>query len=421
MKRLLVPLLWLSLGLAQPTKAPAPISETEERDLNTALGEAGSSPFEFIHALEKHLEKYPNTPRRPELERALVKAAMENKDDRRIILYGERVLTRDKDDFQILERVARALLAGDAKDTSERALQYARHYEELVRKVIQAGAEPTQISKGRWREELDRGLNRALVLEARATGNLGKLDEAAALAQKSYEAYPTAEAARERARWLSREGKDQEAVEWLATAFSIPDVRATDEARATDRARMGELYRKLKGSEAGLGDLVLQAYDRATGLLAQREDQLKSTDPNARASRLGEFTLSAVDGSNLPISSLKGKTVVFDFWATWCGPCRVQHPLYEEVKRRFREAGDVVFLSVNTDENRSLVSPFLKAQKWEQQVYFEDGLSRALKISSIPTTIIMNKRGEVVGRMNGFLPERFVDMLSERIQEARRE
>ncbi|HZT33845.1 MAG TPA: TlpA disulfide reductase family protein [Bryobacteraceae bacterium] len=418
MKRLLPVLLWGTLCLAQAgPPAPAKASEAEERELNTALAEAGSSPIEFIRALEKHLEKYPDSPRRLELERALVRAAMENKDDRRIILYGERVLARDQDDLQILERVARALLASDARDTSERALQYAHRYEELVRRMRSQPA-PARVGPGQWQEELDRGLNRALVLEARAAGNLGRLDEAIALAGKSYQAYPTAEAAREIARWESRAGRDQDAVEHLADAFTIPDARATDEMRAKDRARMGELYRKLKGSEAGLGDLVLQAYDRTSALVAARQQRLRSEDPNAQASRVADFTLSSLDGAKLPLASLKGKTVVFDFWATWCGPCRQQHPLYEEVKQRFRDSPDVVFLSVNTDEDRTLVGPFLKTQKWDQKVYFEDGLSRALQISSIPTTVILDKHGAVVARMNGFLPDRFVDMLSERIHDA---
>jgi thiol-disulfide isomerase/thioredoxin len=116
---------------------------------------------------------------------------------------------------------------------------------------------------------------------------------------------------------------------------------------------------------------------------------------------------------------LKGKAVVFDFWATWCGPCRVQHPLYEEVKQRFHDSPDVVFLSVNTDDERELVAPFLKENHWEQrQVYFEDGLSRVLAITSMPTTIVLDRHGEVTSRMNGFVPERFVDMLTDRIKDA---
>jgi thiol-disulfide isomerase/thioredoxin len=110
--------------------------------------------------------------------------------------------------------------------------------------------------------------------------------------------------------------------------------------------------------------------------------------------------------------------IVFDFWATWCGPCRAQHPLYEQVKLRFKNSQDVVFLSVNTDEDRELVAPFLKEHGWKVKPYFEDGLSRALQISSIPTTIIVDRRGEIFSRMNGYLPDRFVDMLTDRIRDA---
>ncbi len=71
---------------------------------------------------------------------------------------------------------------------------------------------------------------------------------------------------------------------------------------------------------------------------------------------------------------------------------------------------------MNTDEDKSLVAPFLEANSWSKKVYFEDGLSRLLNVSSIPTTVILNKRGEIASRMNGFLPEKFVDMLTERVQ-----
>jgi thioredoxin-related protein len=66
-----------------------------------------------------------------------------------------------------------------------------------------------------------------------------------------------------------------------------------------------------------------------------------------------------------------------------------------------------------------LVAPFVKESQWDQrQIYYEDGLSRVLRITSIPTTIVLDRHGEVVSRMNGFLPERFVDMLSDRIHDA---
>jgi thiol-disulfide isomerase/thioredoxin len=427
MKRLLLFALVGGAALcAQPPQRaperPAPkvapkTSPQEQEDLETALSEAGASPLEYLRALEKHLEKYPNSPRKEELERAAVRASMEANDDGRIILHGERVLAHEPDDLQILDRVARALLAADSKDNSGRALKYARHYEELVRKMQKEGGRSAG-GAADWQNQTDRGIGRALMNEARATGNLGRAGEALALAQQAFDTWPCADAARELARWYERLGKPAEAASALADAFAIPDPRATDADRARDRGRMGELYRQAHGSEAGLGDLVLEAYDRSVALIHTRELRLRATDPNAALSDPMEFTLGALDGQKLNLAALKAKVVVFDFWATWCGPCRAQHPLYEQVKKRFQDNPDVVFLSIDTDEDRNVVKPFLEEVKWGGRVYFEDGLSRALKITSIPTTILTDKHGRIFSRMNGFKPERFVEMLTTRIRDA---
>ena len=422
MKFLAVPLLLASVCWAQEpsqTGAADPSADAagEQRQLSQALGEAGNSPVDFIRALEKHLAKFPNTARRSEIERAIVKAAIEAKDDQRIVEYGERVLAREPDDAQILEKTVRALLVATGPDTSARALKYARHYEDLLRQT-RSQSPPGHFSEAQWQEEVDKGLGRILACEARATGNLGKVDDAIALARRAFETYPSAESAREIGRWLVRAGKEPEAITPYADAFAISDSRNTDADRAKDRAQLGDIYRRIHGSEKGLGDILLEAYDRNTGMLAARRLRLRHDDPNAGAGSILEFTLSGVDGSKLPIASLKGKAVVFDFWATWCGPCRLQHPLYEEVRQKFPDS-DVVFLSINTDDEREGVAAFLKDNHWEQQhVYFEDGLSRVLAISSIPTTIVLDRHGAVISRMNGFLPDRFVDMLSDRIRDA---
>jgi thiol-disulfide isomerase/thioredoxin len=409
--------LWVPLFMVLATvSAQQPAQESEEKQLNEALGEAGTSQIDFIRALENHLVKYPNSPRKPEIERALVKAAIEVKDDRRIILYGERVLDREPGDPQILDRVARALLASDAKDNAERALKYAKRYEEQLaglRKQPPSG----HFGRADWIIELDRGVARAVVLEARATGNLGKYEDALALARKSYEEFPTAEGAREIARWLVKLGREEEAVPHFADAFTISDPRNTDAARTQDRIHMGDLYAKLKGSEKGLGDLILESYDRTTAVMAERKLRLRGRDPNAQVTALMDFTLTGVKGDRLALATLKGKTIIFDFWATWCGPCRAQHPLYEEVKQRFEGNPAVTFLSINTDDDRDLVPPFLNESHWTNPVYFEDGLSRMLQITSIPTTVIVDRHGEIASRMNGFNPERFVDLLTERIRQ----
>src|SRR5579862_4325769 len=98
--------------------------KAEEKELNAALSEAGSSQVDFVRALERHLAKYPDTSKKPEIERALARASIELKDDRRVILYGGWVLDHEAGDAQILDRVTRALLSGEGKETSARALEY---------------------------------------------------------------------------------------------------------------------------------------------------------------------------------------------------------------------------------------------------------------------------------------------------------
>jgi thiol-disulfide isomerase/thioredoxin len=389
------------------------LSKTESDDLNKALADANGSPKDYLRALEKHLQKYPDSPRKNDLERAAALSAIEAKDDGGTVQWGERVLGRQPDDLQMLEPVARALVEAGGKPEAERALKYARRYETLAREM-----QAQRPRDGEWQNQTDAGIARGLSLEARATATLGRLDEALGLAQRAYETYPSAAAARAVADCSERAGKAAEAARAMADAFTVQDAKNTDADRARDRGRLGELYGKAHGSEKGLGDLVLEAYDRNLALVKARQLRMRANDPNAQLTDPMEFTLSAVDGAKLQMATLKGKVVILDIWATWCGPCRAQHPLYQQVMKRFAEKADVVFLSIDTDEDRAAVKPFLEQVKWPETVYFEDGLARALKINSIPATIVIGRDGAVFSRMNGYVPELFVDSLTAKIQDA---
>ena len=413
-------LAWIALAAvvvaATAQQAPPVPGAMEERAaLQESLGEVGSSQIDFIRALEKHLTKYPKSEQRAELERALLKASLEIKDQRRTLLYGEKALASDPTNLEVLERVSRYLLMDADKDRSKRALEYSQRLESSLRPMD--NPQPGK-NEARYQEEKRIVLGKALVYQARATGNLGNPEAAAALARQSYREFPSAESAREIARWLEKAGKPAEAIAYLADAFMIPDPNSSDADRAHDRTRLGEWYVKLKGSEAGLGETLLSAYDRTRARVEEHKASLKKLDPNAGATQPMEYVLSGLAGDKLSLASLMGKVVVFDFWATWCGPCRAQQPLYEEVKARFAADTNVVFLNVSTDENREIVKPFLDSNKWKKTVYFEDGLSALLRVNSIPMTMIVNRRGEIASRMNGYVPERFVETLSARIREA---
>jgi len=412
-------------GQKAPPEAPhsgptADEAAREQTELSRALAEAGTSPIDYIRALENHLAKYPDSPQRMVIEKALAKSAIDAGDNARIIRYGEKVLQNQKpDDIQLLDRLTRALLDENSTESSKRALEYAKRLEQDA--AVMNPAQPQgHLAPAQWVEQLDRTKARALVLEARATGNLGDTTQAAALASKAWDTWPTSEAAREKAWWLSKQGRNADAIECYAQAFTLEDPRSTEEDRAQDRRRMGELYVKANGSEKGLGDLILRAYDRTSAVMSARLADLKAKDPNAGAAKILDFTLPPVNGSEpLKLASLAGKTVVLDFWATWCEPCRIQHPMIEKLRDRMKNDAGVVFISVDTDEDRSLVPGFLRDQKWNGPAYYEAGLVRLLRITSIPTVLVIDPKGRTSSRMAGFVPERFEDMLEHRIIEAR--
>jgi len=399
MSRVLPLLLLAALGCS------AQISD-EQKELNAALAEAGASPIEYLRAVEKHLEKYPDSPRRPELERAAARAAIEARDNPATIKWGERVLARQGDDLQILDGVSQALIASGSREAAPTAAKYARRLEEVYRAMPAGGAR---------RDPVDRGIAHGMVLEARAEEVLGRAPQALDLSRRSFELFPSAEAAREIAHADEQLGKPDDAIRALADAFTIPDPRTTDADRARDRGLMGKLYRQEHGSEAGLGDLVLQEYDRNLALLHQRAVRLQpaddAADPMARE-------LETLDGRRFSMSALKNRVIVLDFWATWCVPCREQHPLYEKVRDGFRSNAAVAFLSVNADEDRSRVPAFLAEEHWPDEVYFAAGMDRALQVTSFPTTIVLDRRGQVFSRLAGFVPERFVETLTGRIEAA---
>lgn len=400
----------------------------EMNELGQAVSEAGSSPIDTIRALERHLKKYPATRQRAVIEKALAKAAMDSNDTARIILYGEKALaaapasgasaTPAPDDMQLLDRVTRALEESGDKEQAKRAIGYALRYEKNI-VGFRRQDPPGHSTRGQWNEDLDRAMARVLALRARATGATGDQEAAAKLAMDSWAAWPTGEGAREAGYWLTSLGRTAEAIEFYANAFTVEDPRTTDADRARDRTRMGALYTKIAGSEKGLGDTILQAYDRTTAMLSEKRAGLKQLDPNTQAVDVLDFTLPAPDGTSLRLASLKGKILVIDFWATWCVPCRAQHPMLENVQKHFGNTPDIVFLAVDTDEDRSLVTPFLKDAGWDARVYYEAGLATKLTISSIPTVLVVNPAGQIASRMAGFIPERFEDMLTQRIEEAR--
>jgi peroxiredoxin len=124
---------------------------------------------------------------------------------------------------------------------------------------------------------------------------------------------------------------------------------------------------------------------------------------NAPAANLA-FTLEDLEGRNVRLSDYKGKVLLLDFWATWCGPCRIEIPwfveMYDKYKARGLEVAGVVVL-----DQFSNAGPFARRFKMNYPVLNGDGrddLEAAFgPLFALPTTFIIGRDGRVCERHVG--------------------
>lgn len=407
-------------------------AQLELDELNKAIVEATNSPIDLIHAFERHLQRYPSSARRADIEAALYKNAVDVNDNARIVTYGEKLLAGQPANLdETLDRVIRALLSSDDAASAIRALKWIDKYKANIAATRSRPPEG-HTTKAQWNDIADRSLARATVLEARALANTGKTEDALAAAKRSWEAMPGADAAREIAACLEKLGRIDEAISFYLQAATVDDLRASWADREHDRKTASGLYTKLHSSAQGFGDALADAWNKAAAAQSARTARFEAMDRNYNQTDVFRYvlpaagvpapvgpSLAAASSPPLDLSQLRGRTLVVDFWATWCLPCVAQQPIIEGLKQRFAQSPDVEFLSLNADDDRTLVAPFLKSQKWNMRVYDEAGLAGLLGVNQLPTVLIIGRDGKIFSRIVGFNGDGFDTLLADRIAQAR--
>lgn len=108
------------------------------------------------------------------------------------------------------------------------------------------------------------------------------------------------------------------------------------------------------------------------------------------------------EGKTFTLSSLRGKVVFLNFWATWCPPCRAEMPSINTLYEQFKNDKNVVFLTVDTDGNYKKAKSFLNKKQYSLPLYVADSqIPGELLGRSIPTTVIINKKGQIAYRQEG--------------------
>ena len=119
--------------------------------------------------------------------------------------------------------------------------------------------------------------------------------------------------------------------------------------------------------------------------------------PKRAARPAPDFTLPDLQGQDVSLADFRGKTVVLDFWATWCLPCIYQVPVLNEFWSAHRDAGDVAVIGIAVDvEGAEIVGPWIEEHGVEYQIVIGDErLARKFGAMGFPTLAIITPDGDI--------------------------
>jgi len=118
------------------------------------------------------------------------------------------------------------------------------------------------------------------------------------------------------------------------------------------------------------------------------------------------FELPRTDGGSLASRALRGKVVLYDFWATWCTPCHVQSEILERL-RPSAEAAGAVFVAIDTGEPEKVVREYLARKPYSYPVLLDvdEKVGAQLEVLGLPTLLVTDRDGKIVWRQTGLADE----------------
>jgi len=115
------------------------------------------------------------------------------------------------------------------------------------------------------------------------------------------------------------------------------------------------------------------------------------------------FSLPTLDGHELALDDFQGNYLLVNFWATWCGPCKVEMPSLELLYRKFKDRNLRVMAVSNDIFGAQVVEPYVQAQHFTFTVALDPQLkvSNQFGVISLPTTFLIDPQGKIIGVLNG--------------------
>jgi thiol-disulfide isomerase/thioredoxin len=128
--------------------------------------------------------------------------------------------------------------------------------------------------------------------------------------------------------------------------------------------------------------------------------------PDLTGSPAHDFELADLQGGRHKLSEHQGQVVLLDFWATWCGPCRMTMPLVDKLEREYKSRGLVVY-SINLRETREAAAEYMRKKGYGMTTLLDlDGaVGDAYQVNGIPALFVIGKDGKIASQMVGVQPE----------------
>jgi peroxiredoxin len=133
------------------------------------------------------------------------------------------------------------------------------------------------------------------------------------------------------------------------------------------------------------------------------------------------FSLAARDGGTVQLSSLQGQVVMINFWATWCGPCRQEMPLLEQLHAKYEPLG-FTLLGVNVEPDSAAATAWLKGMPVTFPILFDtkNAVAAQFGVMGMPSSVFVDREGRVRYVHRGYKPgdeAQYADLIRSLVKE----